>query len=410
MLVFACVFLSVKNPSINKRGGEMAEAGDASVWQHCPARVLVTGGSGFLGQFLLSKAAAVEELELAFTFRRKDLIDETWLRNHGVHPGLQCTLEDAESVRKAIAEFPADVIVHTAANSSPAACAKDPEGALAANAPGGLLDAIAAEHPDPKSRPLLIYLSTDQVFKGDRGSYTPDSPAEPVNSYGRSKLAFETMLQKRKGQPHVILRSSNIIGAPSPFSKATKFLQFLDDKLAQNTTPLDLFEDELRSFVHVDDVCRVILDLIRIWRADKTPFLSGATFHMGGPEPLSRVGLAERVAAARGFSLHLTDGKPKLRPTQRAALNEKMGYESPLDISMDSSALESLLGWKFQSMTDALSACPASPPVPRAQRAAPAGAAGVHVMNYRDVILLLVLLALCAKLTPWACSLLSVNA
>jgi dTDP-4-dehydrorhamnose reductase len=37
----------------------------------------------------------------------------------------------------------------------------------------------------------LIYISTDYVFRGDRGNYREDDPVHPVNQYAWSKLGGE---------------------------------------------------------------------------------------------------------------------------------------------------------------------------------------------------------------------------
>ena len=71
-----------------------------------------------------------------------------------------------------------------------------------------------------------------------RSNYDPDlAPTNAaVNAYGRSKVAFEELLEKRWPTHHVILRSSNIVGPPSPLTGATKFLQFLEGKFRKQST------------------------------------------------------------------------------------------------------------------------------------------------------------------------------
>jgi hypothetical protein len=96
-------------------------------------------------------------------------------------------------------------------------------------------------------------------------------------------------------------------------------LQWLEPRLApSNPNVVELFEDEVRSFVAVEDVCRAISHLLSRGaiqvQADAPqlqpplprppppppPDLSwasafGAVFHMGGPEGLSRVELAQVI-------------------------------------------------------------------------------------------------------------------
>jgi nucleoside-diphosphate-sugar epimerase len=54
--------------------------------------------------------------------------------------------------------------------------------------------------------------------------------------YGRSKLKFELMLQESPvwSRRHVVLRSSNMIGPRSPYTKTGKFLQWIAGSLLRN--------------------------------------------------------------------------------------------------------------------------------------------------------------------------------
>src|SRR5512136_387409 len=56
----------------------------------------------------------------------------------------------------------------------------------------------------------MTYISTDAVYRGSDGNYDEGSPADPVNVYGRSKLAGENAVREVLGDP-LILRT-NIFG------------------------------------------------------------------------------------------------------------------------------------------------------------------------------------------------------
>ncbi len=132
---------------------------------------------------------------------------------------------------------------------------------------------------------------------------------------------------------------------------SSKFLQWLETALSGSET-VELFEDEIRSFIHVDDVCRALLRLIELWETEpRGEAWLGRIFNCGGPEPFSRIGLAQILAAARPG---LLDDALRLRPTRRAHLDEKLGYSSPLDISMDSHEFEAVLGFSFRPLRSAL--------------------------------------------------------
>ena len=102
----------------------------------------------------------------------------------------------------------------------------------AVNVPTALLRALTqlrdSEPTDSSAaQPLLIHISTDQVYSGkERLSAERTCPA-PVNVYGETKLAAERAVQAAWPR-HVILRSSIIYGPQTsqPVSRAL-FVQFV---------------------------------------------------------------------------------------------------------------------------------------------------------------------------------------
>jgi dTDP-4-dehydrorhamnose reductase len=57
----------------------------------------------------------------------------------------------------------------------------------------------------------IIYLSSDNVFSGDKGKYLDSSDTMPISEYGKQKLAVEKGIQKLSGH-HTIVRLSKIVG------------------------------------------------------------------------------------------------------------------------------------------------------------------------------------------------------
>ena len=95
--------------------------------------------------------------------------------------------------------------------------------------------------------PLLIHVSTDQVYDGTRGHWREDDPCGPVNAYGISKLQSEEYI--RNFYPnHVILRSSIIFGSALPAQwpeipdSRPLFTQFIDTVLSAEQ-PTTFFSD-----------------------------------------------------------------------------------------------------------------------------------------------------------------------
>lgn len=99
-----------------------------------------------------------------------------------------CDLENPEAIRAAILAADCDLVLNTAAftHVDPAEARPDEAFAVNATAPGAMAKACA-ERDLP-----FVHLSTDAVFDGlaDR-AYVETDLAEPINVYGRSKLAGE---------------------------------------------------------------------------------------------------------------------------------------------------------------------------------------------------------------------------
>ncbi len=79
------------------------------------------------------------------------------------------------------------LIIHAAAFTSPPLIDKDPSKALEVNIIGTSNVVKLCMELDIR----LIYISTDYVFKGDKGNYKETDPVYPINKYAWSKLGGE---------------------------------------------------------------------------------------------------------------------------------------------------------------------------------------------------------------------------
>ena len=80
-----------------------------------------------------------------------------------------------------------DLIIHAAAFTSPPLVDKNPGKALEVN----IIGTANIVKLCMKFGARLIYISTDYVFKGDKGDYKETEPVYPVNKYAWSKLGGE---------------------------------------------------------------------------------------------------------------------------------------------------------------------------------------------------------------------------
>lgn len=225
-------------------------------------------------------------------------------------------------------------VVNCAAIASPAVCEQDSAKAHATNIPAAILQKLF-KHFGSDALPLFVQLSTDNVYSGmlqqARRDHMAawretDSPA-PVNVYGQSKANAEKLLLAE--YPHnrlVIFRASAIV------HEKNGFLQMIRNKL-RNGEDVNLLLDEKRSFVDANDVVDATVLLCKNAPEPK----KGATiFNAGGPESLSRLDFGVRVAQALG-----SDCRGSI--VAAASTDVVRGYQSPNDLTMDSTRFTQLL-------------------------------------------------------------------
>jgi dTDP-4-dehydrorhamnose reductase len=109
---------------------------------------------------------------------------------------------DYEQMRDYIKAGDYELIVHAAAFTSPPLIEKDPERALKVN----IIGTCNVVRLCMEFNMRLIYISTDYIFKGDKGNYKEDDPVYPVNKYAWSKLGGECAA--RMYEKSLIIRTS----------------------------------------------------------------------------------------------------------------------------------------------------------------------------------------------------------
>lgn len=142
-------------------------------------RILLTGGTGLLGAEIVKLKTSV----LAPPRSELDICDES-------------------AVAAYIANTSPDVVLHAAAATNNRDIEADPTEALDVNIKGTANIARACLGTDIR----LVYISTDYVYKGDRGNYAETDELLPSNIYAWTKLAGEAAV--RTVPNHLIIRTS----------------------------------------------------------------------------------------------------------------------------------------------------------------------------------------------------------
>lgn len=127
-------------------------------------KILFTGGSGLLGS----------------EFKK--------LLRGGIYPmHKEFDITNYKSMEKYFKKENVSCIVHAAAFISPPKIDNDPLLAMETN----ILGTANVVKLCIKHNIKIVYISSDYVFKGDKGNYKEEDPVYPVNKYGWSKLGGE---------------------------------------------------------------------------------------------------------------------------------------------------------------------------------------------------------------------------
>lgn len=230
-------------------------------------RLLVTGGSGYLGRRLAALAAA-QGWAVTSAY-------QTNLPASG--DPLRLDLLDGAAVRAALADLHPTAIIHTACSNRDAAN-------IAAIAP-------AARHLAEATHTLglrLVHVSTDMVFDGEHAPYADDAALGPLTNYAAAKAEAEGIVQA--ACPAAAIGRPSLIWSLEPLDRQTAWLV---DGMRRGER-VTLFTDEVRCPVHVDDLAAALLALA------ERPEIAGP-LNLGGEQALNRWGFGLRLLAALGL-------------------------------------------------------------------------------------------------------------
>ena len=153
-------------------------------------KYLITGRNGQLARSFIKR---LEGLSMDFVAPDESQLDIT----------------DGKIVADAVASFKPGVIINCAAYNLVDKAEEAPDAVFAVNAagPGNLARAAAQQ------KAFLVHFGSDYVFDGSKenGLYTEDDAPNPLNAYGRSKLAGEQRVLDELDQC-LVLRLSWVFG------------------------------------------------------------------------------------------------------------------------------------------------------------------------------------------------------
>ena len=273
--------------------------------------VLITGGSGLLGQYL--NIAVSKKFKIHTTYRNNP-------GNCKEFQSSKIDIRNENGVRMIFDAVKPEIVIHSAAITNPVA--KENQSAkeyFDTNVTATKNIALLCE----KYKARLIYISTDLVYAGYRGSFLKeDAKLIPVSLYAETKLVGETKV-KESTDNYLILRTALLYGFGLNHSRC--HFQYMFDDL-KNNKPVKLFTDQFRTPISLEDASNLITDLAEMDVKEET-------INLGGLERVSRYELGEILCSIAGFDKKLL---------QKITTEEIPNYPKVEDVSLNTDKRQSL--------------------------------------------------------------------
>lgn len=196
---------------------------------------------------------------------------------------------DIRALQRTLNDLKPDLIVNASAYTAVDRAETEQETAMKINAlaPGAMAEWAR------NSGAALIHYSTDYVFDGRKGSpYTENDPANPLNVYGRSKLAGEENIQQAGGA-YLIFRTSWVysVGGTGFVSKVLEW--------ARMNRTLKIVSDQVSNPTWARDLADAAVSVISDHRDNLQDFMKErrGVYHLAGGGYASRFEWARQILA-----------------------------------------------------------------------------------------------------------------
>ena len=221
-------------------------------------------------------------------------------------------ITDFENVSRLFVDFEPDVVINCAAMTQVDLCETEKSACWKVNVEAvENLVKLCRTH-----NAKLVHISTDFIFNGEAGPYSETDRPDPINYYGKSKVAAENAVRALPDNLWTIVRTVLVYGHANNMSR-TNIATWIINNLAAGK-PINVVTDQFRSPTYVDDLARGIEKSIR--------YNKSGVYHVAGRDMVSIFDFAIKIADVFGFDRSLIHPVDASTFSQTADRPPKTGF------------------------------------------------------------------------------------
>ena len=266
-------------------------------------RVFVTGVGGQLGYDVILELA-----KRGYECIGNDIVDKEKIKLPCEYRQLDIT--DKYAVEKVIGEVRPDAVIHCSAYTAVDKAEDEQELCYLVNVVGTENIAKICKEIDAK----MVYISTDYVFDGTKyGLYEVDDIPNPINVYGKTKLAGEKAVQKIL-EKYFIVRISWVFGI-----NGNNFIKTML-RLGKERSELNVVADQVGSPTYTADIAPLLVDMVQTEKY--------GIYHATNEGECSWAEFAEEIFRLAGMDVRVNHIATSEYPTKaKRPMNSRMGKE-----------------------------------------------------------------------------------
>lgn len=311
------------------------------------ARILVTGGAGFIGSALVRQLvhetdATVLTLDkLTYAGHLSSLGPAL---DHPRHRFVQGDICDAALVGRVIAEFRPTAIMHLAAESHVDRSISGPGEFIATNMVGTAVMLQAAhgywrDLPEAQAKGFrFLHVSTDEVYGslGEEGAFSEASQYQPNSPYSASKAGADHLARAwyhTYGLPVLTTNCSNNYG---PYQYPEKLIPLITrNAIEGKRLPVYGAGDQVRDWLYVEDHARALRLVVERGRP-------GEVYCIGGAAERVNIDVVQRICDELDRLLPDSPHRPHRQLIEH--VTDRPGHDKRY--AMDFSKITAELGWR----------------------------------------------------------------